>query len=46
MIIVIILLVVFIAVFAVRFTTLEGRKKNKHRQMEQAKNATFKRDQR
>lgn len=41
MIIIIFLLIILIAVFAFRFTTLEGKKQNKHREMKEAKKNTF-----
>lgn len=41
MIVIIFLLIIFIGMFAFRFTTLEGRKQNKHKEMKEAKKNTF-----
>lgn len=41
MIVIIFILIIFIGVFAFRFTTLEGRKQSKHKEMKEAKKNTF-----
>lgn len=41
---IIFVVILFVVVFAIRFTTLEGKRQNKHRQFRQAKNKVFRKD--
>lgn len=44
MIFVIFLVILFIAIFAIKFTALEGKRQNKHRQFKQAKGKNLSKD--